>query len=367
MTKKRKSLGFTELQWICSYCEGINRGTIRICGNCSAPQSAEVQFIQPSQERLIVEKEQVDEIRAESADIHCAYCGTRNVATNKTCTNCMADLSEGVARQAGQTIGAHRDKAVPDITCPNCNSSNPGTATTCANCLAPLRSASVGIAAAPAPSRAPAATGQGNTLLMVGAIGLFLVACIAFFVLSQRTTEVVGTVQSVEWERSIPILALGPVEYDTWWDRVPQDGEILMCEDRLRYTSTEPDPTLLSIEVCGTPYTVDQGNGFGEVVQDCEYEVFDDWCEYVVDEWKQVDVVTAGGDSFAVYWPETPTSAEFRTGDTSEQYSVQFRADGATYSYSTRNLSEFESVQSSERWILDVNTFGSVVAISPDP
>ncbi|MGB1250196.1 MAG: hypothetical protein ACPG8W_06140, partial [Candidatus Promineifilaceae bacterium] len=77
MTKKRKSLGFSELQWICPFCEGVNRGTVRVCGNCSAPQPADVAFVQPAQEKLIVEQAQVEKIRAKSAEIHCAYCGTR--------------------------------------------------------------------------------------------------------------------------------------------------------------------------------------------------------------------------------------------------------------------------------------------------
>ena len=364
MTKKRKSLGFTELQWICSFCEGVNRGTVRVCGNCSAPQGSDVEFLQPTQERLIVEEAEVASIKGKSADIHCAYCGTRNDPTNKTCTRCLADLSEGETRQAGDALGAHRHKKQPDVSCPSCGTTNPATAAKCANCLTPLRTVN-SIAAPAIPSAAPTGRSSGSNMVMIAVIGVALIACVAFFILSQRTTEVIGRVQAVEWQRSIPILALGPVEYDTWWDQVPNDGDVLMCEDRVRYSDTVPDPDRLSLEVCGTPYTVDQGNGFGEVVQDCEYEIYDDWCEYVVDEWTQVNIVTAQGDSFAAYWPDVPDSAEFRTGDANEQYEVQFRADGTSYVYSTSSYNEFEAVQSSDNWVLDVNTFGSVRSISP--
>ena len=66
-----------------------------------------------------------------------------------------------------------------------------------------------------------------------------------------------------------------------------------------RRTNREPN----ALEVCGTPYTVDKGTGYGEVVQDCVYQIMDNMCEYTVIEWQQVDQVVEEGNDLQPIWP----------------------------------------------------------------
>jgi hypothetical protein len=101
-------------------------------------------------------------------------------------------------------------------------------------------------------------------------------AASAVIILSLRRSERTAQVERIRWERSIAIEALGPVEHTDWQDEVPADASGLTCE--LAHRGTDDNPAPVSTEVCGTPYTVDQGSGYGQVVQDCVYEVYEHWC-----------------------------------------------------------------------------------------
>ena len=57
-----------------------------------------------------------------------------------------------------------------------------------------------------------------------------------------RTDELTGTVQGVNWERSVPILALVPVEHSNWQDQVPNDATIQYCRDEVRSVQAQPAP-----------------------------------------------------------------------------------------------------------------------------
>jgi hypothetical protein len=194
-------------------------------------------------------------------------------------------------------------------------------------------------------------------LLVCGVIGIFVL-------LSQRTTQVTGVVQEVRWERSIPLEALVPVEKQTWLDQIPAEAEVGACEDRVRRVQPEPAPN--SVEVCGTPYTVDTGSGFGEVVQDCEYQVYETYCDYTVIEWRQTDVFSLQGSDEAPAWPEPSLETGQRLGaDRREEYSIVFSAGSEAYTYTTGEAALFEQARPGTSWNLDVNTFGDVVAIEP--
>ncbi|MCA9972150.1 MAG: zinc ribbon domain-containing protein, partial [Anaerolineales bacterium] len=315
---------------------------------------------QPAQEKLITDDQKL--ARAQAApDIHCPFCGARNPAGQTTCIRCGGDLTEGEQRGAGQVVGAHRRQAAPDVACPACGTLNPATAVRCTQCATPLPKPE----AAPRPTPAPrAAAGRGGSRIWLFAIaGFLLVACIAIVFLSSRTTETVGVVEAVNWERTIALEALVPVEREDWLDEIPASAPVGACEQRVRRTQDSPAPG--AREVCGTPYTVDEGTGFGQVVQDCVYEISDDWCEYTVDEWREVDTLTATGADFLPAWPEQTLLAEQRLGDQEESYRCVFNADGATYTYTTSRLEEFKQCEIGSEWILNVNTFNNVRSIEP--
>lgn len=364
--KTRKTLGVTELHWACPFCTGVNKGTDKVCTNCGAAQPKDVAFFQPAQEQLITDEAKVAQAKAAAPDVHCAYCGTRNRADATVCVRCGADLAEGAARAAGGVLGAHQDKAQPDVLCPACGNPNPATARKCAHCFAPLPAARAAApAAAPAPVTTPTRSGGGSRVLLF--IGLGILALIVFFVfMATRTTETVATVQTVEWTRTIAIMGLVPVERDDWVDELPQGADDVRCEERVRTTATQPDPQRRSVEVCGTPYTVDLGTGLGEVVQDCEYQIYDSFCRYDVLEMGVIDTLRLTGNDFNARWP---TIARLESGQEegqrNEQYEIVFRSDGQNYTYTTRDFNEFQAFQQAERWILNVNGFGGVTSVEP--
>ena len=197
--------------------------------------------------------------------------------------------------------------------------------------------------------------------LVIGALVLGGI-CIAIIAALTKTETVSATVQNVQWERSIPIEVFGPVQYSNWQDQIPQGAAMGSCQEKMRSVQSQPVPN--SIEVCGTPYTVDTGTGYGEVMQDCEYQVYDQYCSYSVDEWRQVDSVVSSGDGFNAVWPEPALSSDQRLGQQgNENYTVLFATGGETYSFQTNDYNEYQQFQLGSEWQLKVNSFGNVVSI----
>ncbi|MEZ4646495.1 MAG: zinc finger protein [Chloroflexota bacterium] len=351
----KKQLGYVELEWTCPHCGYKNPGSVTVCNSCGAPQPENVQFEQPAQENLITDEQKLQQAKA-GPDIHCPYCGTRNPAGSTVCSQCGGDLTDAAARDSGKTVGAHRDQPAPEIPCPACGTMNPANAHRCAQCGSSLATPQ----AAPAPARVP----QRKTPTWIFAvIGLVILACVAFAILSLRTEEVIGTVNALSWERTIGIEELRPVEHSAWYDDVPGNAILGSCQEKVRGTQDNPAPN--SVEVCGTPYTVDEGSGFGQVVQDCYYEVYDDWCSYTVDEWLQVDEIRANGSNPNPTWPQLQLSGGQREGKRDENYEIVFDTDGRSYTYSTSNEETFLQCDPGSEWILNVNTFNAVVSIEP--
>jgi DNA-directed RNA polymerase subunit RPC12/RpoP len=353
----KEKLGYVQLEWTCPNCGSRNPGPEKICGSCGAPQPDNVKFEQTAEEKLIADERLLKQAKA-VPDIHCAYCGTRNPAGTETCSQCGGDLREGVARTGGEVLGAHRRQAAPDVTCEACGTANRATALRCAQCGAVLPRPQAAPKAAAVPAR------KGVSPVVYAVIGLVVLACIAFAALALRTQEVVGRVTGVSWERSIAIEAFVPVERDDWWDEIPEGAVLGRCTERVRHVQDEPAAN--AERVCGTPYTVDQGSGFGEVVQDCEYQVYEDWCEYTVDEWQAVDEIVVEGTDFSPIWPQLTLSQDQRAGEEAEEYQCIFDSDGERYVYNTDDVAEFAQCTVGSRWILEVNSFGAVVGIAPD-
>ena len=353
----KETLGYVRLEWTCPRCGAKNPGPQKLCTGCGASQPEDVQFEQPAQEELITDEKEIQRAKA-GPDVHCAYCGARNPAGSKNCSQCGADLSKATARASGRVLGAHRDEPAEKVPCPFCGTPNPATALKCTKCGASLAQpkSEPGIPAAQAPRR-----GLSPWLFVVGgAIILVLLAC---FILSVLTKDVTGLVEAVSWTRSIAIEELGPVTREDWRDAIPSDAVVGTCTQKLHHTQDEPDPN--AKKVCGTAYTVDTGSGHGEVVQDCEYQVYADWCQYTAQEWQQVDVVTLNGDDLNTRWPDLQMSAGQREGAREETYKIVFDADGKDYTYQTSDAAEFAQCQIGSRWTLQVNKLNQIVSIKP--
>jgi hypothetical protein len=352
----KKSMGFVELEWTCPRCAVNNPGPNKFCNGCGAAQPDNVEFHQPVEAKILTDKEKIAQAKA-GPDIHCPYCNARNAGNASFCGACGGDLSGGDKRKAGQVVGAFRRGPAGQVECPACGHSNPASARQCESCNAPLPR--------PEPKRPtlPAVpSGKGGPVLIILAIACLAILVIGYLLFG-RTSELTGVVRGVEWTRSVQILALIPVEQEGWRDQIPSEGEIISCQSQVRYESDNPEPN--SVEVCGTPYTVDTGSGFGEVVQDCIYEVYDDYCTYTAIEWGVFDTVTATGDDLQAYWPTLNLASDEREGERDQEYKVTFSTEDGTVTYVTDDPTEYVHFVEGSRWVLEVNTLGGVRSVEP--
>ena len=358
----RETIGYVELEWTCPNCGNKSNGSVKVCSSCGSPQPDNVQFQQKAHQELITNQEEIARAKI-GPDIHCGFCGARNPADGKTCLQCGADLKEGAQRKAGQVVGAFQTGPVEQVACPNCGSPNPNTAQQCGQCGASL--ARPAAAAAPPPIQAkPTAAPRRNIigLIIAGAAVLLVVACIVYFVLASiRTKGIEGVVSATSWERSIVIEGLKPVTKQAFKDSIPSEAKIGSCSSKLYRTQDNAEPG--AKQVCGTPYTVDSGNGKGQVVKDCKYEVYKDYCDYTIKEWQKVDEVTLKGNDLTPLWPQPSVGLEQRLGTKSESYAVDFKAELKAYKYSTTDVNLFQKCQIGSKWTLNVNTFDKIISI----
>jgi hypothetical protein len=359
----KQSLGYTELEWTCPFCGTRNPGRLKVCGNCNAPQPKDVQFEQAAEDKPVTDAAGL-EMAQSGPDIHCPFCGTRNPGNAVKCSRCGGDLTEGERREAGQVLGAQQSKPAADVICAYCGTPNPATNTKCKNCGSPL-----GKEARPQPAAAPrAAPARMNpAFLLVGGLILVLICGALAFFLRQgaRTETTVARVSDVDWRRSIVVLGLAPAAYSGWDDQIPQGADVNQCTERERGRSEIP--TGNSQEVCGTPYVVDQGTGFGEMVQDCEYIIYDDYCQYTVTELQPVGVIDETGSDLNPFWPETRLQQDQQLGERTESYQITFDAGGETVTYQTTDINEYLQFQPGSEWELEINGFGDIVEIEPAP
>jgi hypothetical protein len=175
----RKSLGFVPLIWQCAFCNTQNPGPIKSCTSCGAPQPENVEFLQVDEARFnFIKDEALIRMAKAGPDIHCPFCGTRNLSTAEVCKKCGGDLSwGGKERQTGQRVRTVTEAQAP-----------PPPAT-----VAPER----------AKRKAP-------TLAIILIILAVIVGCVVLLVMLLRTDDITATVSDVQWERAMAILKLIP-------------------------------------------------------------------------------------------------------------------------------------------------------------
>ena len=352
----RKSKGFIELEWTCPNCETRNKGSEKACVNCGAPQPENVQFEAPAEKKFVAD-EKAGELRKRGADIHCGFCGTRNPSDAKTCSQCGADLSEGVARQAGREIDMMA-KRPEKLTCKNCGAENPGTNVNCQECGAPLpRSADPEPADVPisfaipgaAPAPAKTTRKKPNWLLLGGILAALAICCIAIaFLLFAPSSSMQATVTDVYWQSSVPVQEIRAVDHNNERGNPPSDAYNVSCQAESR-------------EVC-EERTIDRGDGYAEVVEDCQTET-EQYCDYTMDEWTTIQTYTLDGhDNFPVYEQPSLTSDQ-RLGNESIDMTVFFDTEEGQKSYTPENVSEFQQFQLGSTWSLKLNALGGVVGV----
>ncbi len=357
----QETVGYIELEWRCRQCGRRNAGQRNTCASCGAAMPAEAAFELPTQQELIADEGKLARAVL-GPDIVCAFCGTRNAADSKTCKQCNADLTQGQARGSGQVVGALDTTPAPPVTCPFCHASNPAAATQCEKCGGSLTARS---APPPTPAAKPAPTPVWVWLALAALLGLCILGAVLFSANGRSTTQVMATVQDVAWERTIAVWGLRPAADAAWQDDIPAGASVDRCENRVRRTQEEPAAN--AEKVCGTPYVIDQGSGFGKVVQDCVYQVYDAWCTFTTLAWAPIGVLTAEGDNLAPTWPEVALAQDERQGESNERYVVRLIADDQTLTYSPRSADEFAQFRPGSRWQVVVDGFGEIQEISPAP
>jgi ribosomal protein L40E len=345
-----QSKGFVELEWVCPNCDSRNKGSKKTCENCGAPQPANVKFQRAVEEKLVTDEKSIQAAKA-GADIHCGFCGTRNPANAKTCSQCGGDIKEGMARQAGGSLQAA--PAVPKtVVCKNCGTENPSSERTCSKCGSPLPRVNV-----PSPATVQAVATPGITSqkkkpnwLLFGGIGAFLLTCciaiLFLFVFPSKTVQ--GTVTDVGWQTFVPVQEVQAVDHSDESGSPPSGAYNVSCRTESR-------------QVCEDK-TVDQGNGFAEVVQECHDEN-QQYCDYTMDEWKTIQTYALdGSDLFPVYESPNITSDQ-RVGNASEKLTVYFNTPDGQETYSPGSVNEFQQFQIGSTWTIKLNAVGGVVSV----
>lgn len=360
----QETLGYLKLEWTCPKCGTRNPGPEKTCLSCGAPQPENVAFEQPAQQTIIEDQKEIEKAQA-GADIHCGFCGTRNPAGTKVCSQCGADLLKGTRREAGGVIGAYSAGPVKQVECPSCGTKNPETSLKCAQCGSSLKK----LDQIPASQVAAQETAGRPKLALpaiiaLAAVGILcLVVVVSLLVMSGRTEGVAGVVEEASWTTYVAIMGLRPVEYSGWLEDIPTGAQIGSCSLRVHHTQDEA--TANSTKVCGTPYTVDEGSGFGKVVQDCYYEVMQDYCSYSTMEWRQVDVVEMQGSDTSPVWAEPRLAEGQQLGEKGQTYTVIFNTDEGQVSYTTTNYDLFSQLQPGSEWQLNINSFGNILSLEP--
>ena len=347
----KRSSKFIQLEWECPGCDARNPGPEENCLSCGAPQPENVEFVAPAERKVVTDEKSLKRAKA-GADIYCAFCETRNPATQEACIQCGADLTEGKRRKAGGEV--RQRKAEKMIACPSCDTENASSNHTCSECGDPLMGENVVTARA-----MPKSTGteQAKNKLdskkknnwIVAIVIAVILCCIAgaifFFSPSKSVT---GTVDDVYWQTSIPLQEEGEVNYSNERGSPPSGAYDVSC-----HTESE--------EVC-TEEMVDQGNGFAEVVKNCETHS-EEYCSYSVMEWQTVETFTLDGHDYAPEYANPSLSSGQRLGNEDVTYTVTFSADSEMLDYSVDDLDEYRQFQIDSEWTLKMNRLGGIVSV----
>jgi len=354
---RKRTVGYVQNEWTCPNCDTRNKGGTKTCENCGAPQPENVQFNLPSEQKLVTDENAIKSAKS-GADIHCGFCGTRNPATAETCSQCGGDLKEGKAREAGRVM--QKPVAQPKVVkCDNCGIENPGSNTVCSNCGSPLpKIAQAAVIAPQAKSGiSPAApltakkSSRATWLIVGAALACLAVICIGAIALFAPTSSVQATVADVYWKTSVPVQEIRAVNYSNESGSPPSDAYNVSCYDD-------------SQEVCETR-TIDQGNGYSEVVEECHTET-ETYCSYTVDEWSTIQTYTLDGNNLQPVYDDPNLASDQRVGDASETLTITFSTeDGGHETYSPSTVSEFQQFSVGSTWTLNMNLAGGILSVEP--
>jgi hypothetical protein len=262
-------------------------------------------------------------------------------------------LKEGEARKAGRIMQAPPPPPKV-IKCANCGTENPGENSVCSNCGAALPRVQ---AAQPAVFRTSSSVGQPatkkptNWKLIGGILGALALCCIVgVYLFLFPSSAIEATVTDVHWETSVAVQEIQPVRYTDERGNPPSGAYNESC-----YTESE--------DVC-EQRTVDQGNGFSEIVEECHTETTQ-YCSYTLDEWTTVQTYPRKGNDLRPLYDSPNITSDQQIGDKRAEYTVVFSTEDGTETYTPESISEFQQYAIGSTWTLKMNALGGVVGVEP--
>lgn len=348
----RRTIGYIQNEWTCPNCGTRNKGGMKTCSQCGAPQPENVQFELPAQQEFVTDEKQIETAKA-GADIHCPFCGTRNPATAKTCSQCGGDLTEAKAREAGRIMQPSTAPQPPQvIKCDNCGTENPSTNTVCSNCGSPLpKIGAPAVAPASMSLGKPGAPKKTNWFLISGILAAVAICCVvlgALFFFPSRSVK--ATVTDVYWQTSVPLQEIRAVDHSNQPGSPPSDAYNVSCRDD-------------SHDVCEQK-TIDKGNGYSEVVEECHTET-QQYCSYKVDEWTTIQTYTLDGNDLQPVYENPNVSSSQRLGEESENLTVTFSTEKGKKTYRPGSVSEYQQFTIGSTWNLKMNAVGGIISVEP--
>jgi hypothetical protein len=191
-----------------------------------------------------------------------------------------------------------------------------------------------------------------NWYLIGGILAALAVCCVvigALFFFPSKSVR--ATVVDVHWQTSVPLQAIRAVDYNNEPGSPPSDAYDVSCRDD-------------SHDVCEQK-TIDKGNGYSEVVEDCHTET-QQYCSYTVDEWATIQTYPMEGNDLRPVYESPNVSSGQRLGDTSEDLTVTFSTpNGGQETYSPGTVSEYQQFTVGSTWTLKMNAVGSVISVEP--
>jgi hypothetical protein len=148
----------------------------------------------------------------------------------------------------------------------------------------------------------------------------------------------------VHWQTSVPVQEMQAVQHTDEKSSPPSDAY-----DVSSHTEQQCEKK-----------TVDKGNGYSEVVEDCNNVTY---YSYTEDEWKTIQTYTLQGDDFQPKYDTPNVSSDQRLGNKSEDLKVMFDTSKGTKTYSAGSETEFQKYQIGTTWTLKLNLVGGVVSV----
>jgi len=190
-----------------------------------------------------------------------------------------------------------------------------------------------------------------NWILIGGILAFLAVCCVAvgalFFF---PTSSVQATVTDVHWQTNVPVQEIQAVNYSNEAGSPPSDAYNISCHDESR-------------NVCEQK-TIDKGNGYSEVVEECHTET-QQYCSYTVDEWQTIQTYTLDGNDLQPVYDTPIVASDQRVGDESAELTVTFSSDKGVKTYSPGTVTEFQQFDVGSTWTLKLNALGGVVSVEP--